>query len=102
MALITKDSGIKLASGQIMPYVGLGTWKIGKDIVAKTVEDAIVLGYRHIDCACDYGNEKEVGQGIAAALAKGWYIFKNTVFKFFYVHIYIYIFIYNQLLYIYI
>jgi D-xylose reductase len=35
------------------------------------VEEAIRVGYRHIDSACDYGNEVEAGQGIRAALAKG-------------------------------
>jgi len=54
-----------------MPTVGLGVWKIDKDITAATVEAAIGLGYRAIDCACDYGNEVEVGQGIAAAIAAG-------------------------------
>jgi len=55
-----------------MPLVGLGTWKIAKESTASIVENAIKLGYRHLDCACDYGNEIEVGQGIKSAIAKGY------------------------------
>jgi D-xylose reductase len=54
-----------------MPKVGLGLWKVGKDVCADTVYQAIKLGYRHLDCASDYGNEKEVGEGIAKAIADG-------------------------------
>jgi len=54
-----------------MPVIGLGTWKIDKSDAAQVVEDAIRAGYRHIDCACDYGNEVEVGRGIQAALRAG-------------------------------
>jgi len=35
------------------------------------VKDAIAAGYRHLDCACDYGNEAEVGAGVRAALGAG-------------------------------
>ena len=48
-----------------MPLVGLGTWKAGKGQTAIQVETAIKIGYRHLDCASDYGNEKEVGEAIA-------------------------------------
>lgn len=58
----------KLSTGAQMPSVGLGTWKISKDIAANIVYEAIRCGYRHIDCASDYGNEKEVGKGIKRAL----------------------------------
>ena len=51
--------------------IGLGLWKIANDQCADTVYSAIKLGYRHLDSACDYGNEIEVGQGIAQALADG-------------------------------
>ena len=53
------------------PSVGLGLWKIPKDQCAEVVYNAIKLGYRHLDSACDYGNEVEVGQGIARALGEG-------------------------------
>lgn len=58
------------ADGQ-MPLVGLGLWKIDKAQVADAVFEAIRVGYRHLDSACDYGNEKEVGEGIRRALDEG-------------------------------
>ena len=51
--------------------LGLGTWKIPLEKTESVVYDAIKCGVRHIDCACDYGNEVEVGQGIALALKDG-------------------------------
>ena len=51
--------------------MGLGLWKIARPDAPAIVEEAIRVGYRHIDSACDYGNEVEAGQGIRAALAKG-------------------------------
>ena len=54
-----------------MPRVGFGLWKVPKDVCSARVFKAIELGYRHLDSASDYGNEKEVGQGIKAALEKG-------------------------------
>lgn len=60
-----------LASGRQLPTVGMGFWKVGRDVAADVAQQAIENGYRHLDCACDYGNEAEVGQGIAAALQAG-------------------------------
>eukprot|EP01127_Copromyxa_protea_P006358 TRINITY_DN16176_c0_g1_i1.p1 TRINITY_DN16176_c0_g1~~TRINITY_DN16176_c0_g1_i1.p1 ORF type:complete len:315 (-),score=78.59 TRINITY_DN16176_c0_g1_i1:58-1002(-) len=60
-----------LFTGKEMPLVGLGTWKIEKDVCADVVYTAIKVGYRLIDCASDYGNEKEVGQGINKAISEG-------------------------------
>lgn len=54
-----------------MPAVGLGLWKIGREVTAATVVEAIRVGYRHLDCAADYGNEAEVGAGIRHAIAQG-------------------------------
>lgn len=48
-----------------------GFWKVPNDICAQVCYDAILAGYRRLDCACDYGNEREVGQGIARALKDG-------------------------------
>lgn len=61
----------RLASGAFMPMIGMGVWKVPKNVTAISVENAIAQGYRHLDCACDYGNEKEVGEGIKNAIAKG-------------------------------
>jgi D-xylose reductase len=53
------------------PRIGLGLWKISQDVCADVVYNAIKLGYRHLDSACDYGNEVEVGKGIARAIEEG-------------------------------
>ena len=53
-----------LNSGDSMPLIGLGTFgsdhKTGEQ-VANAVKEAILAGYRHIDCASIYGNEKQIG-----------------------------------------
>lgn len=65
------SAGIIQVAGEQMPAVGLGLWKIAREQSAQVVADAIKLGYRHLDSAADYGNELEVGAGIAAALKRG-------------------------------
>ena len=62
---------MKYRSIKDIPQVGFGLWKVPKDVCSSAVFKAIELGYRHLDSASDYGNEKEVGQGIKAALEKG-------------------------------
>ncbi len=62
---------ITLASGAKVPSVGLGLWKIDTADTAGVVRSAIDIGYRHIDAACDYGNEVQAGEGIAEALTAG-------------------------------
>lgn len=54
-----------------IPKVGFGLWKISPDICADAVYNAIKAGYRHLDSACDYGNEIQVGEGIKRAIADG-------------------------------
>lgn len=51
--------------------VGLGLWKIDQEQTASVVRDAIEIGYRHIDSAADYGNERQAGDGIRQALSDG-------------------------------
>ena len=62
---------IRLADGTAVPAVGLGLWKIDRPAAAGVVRDAIRIGYRHFDSACDYGNEAEVGEGLSSALTSG-------------------------------
>ena len=52
-----------------IPLLGFGTWNL-KSNASEAVSYAIQTGYRHIDCAAIYGNEKEVGKGIADGLEK--------------------------------
>ena len=53
-----------LPNGLTIPKIGLGTWLIPDNEVAAAVKSAIALGYRHIDTAQAYGNERGVGEGI--------------------------------------
>ena len=54
-----------------MPAIGFGLWKIPQEICADVVFEAVKAGYRHFDSAADYGNEAQVGEGLARALAAG-------------------------------
>ncbi|KAI7834976.1 NADP-dependent oxidoreductase domain-containing protein [Kickxella alabastrina] len=59
-------NNIKLNNGVLMPEIGLGTWKANEEgTLAKTIKTAIDLGYRHIDCAKIYGNQKEIGSALS-------------------------------------
>ena len=68
---MTDERTLKLPDGGQFPVVGLGTWKLPKPAAPQLVQEAIRLGYRHLDCACDYGNEPAVGAGLAAAIKAG-------------------------------
>lgn len=60
---------ITLNNGLVIPVIGFGTWRATEEGAARRlVRTAIEKGSRHIDTATIYGNEKEVGQGIADGL----------------------------------
>ena len=58
------------ANGAKIPAIGLGTWELRGRTCARIVEQALRLGYRHIDTAQMYENEREVGEGLRASGVK--------------------------------
>jgi 2,5-diketo-D-gluconate reductase A len=58
---------IELNTGARIPQLGFGVFQIPPKETAKAVRTALDIGYRHIDTAEMYGNEKEVGQGVRDA-----------------------------------
>src|SRR5450759_1270565 len=55
------------ANGARIPAIGLGTWELRGRACSRLVEQALKLGYRHIDTAQVYENEREVGEGLRAS-----------------------------------
>jgi diketogulonate reductase-like aldo/keto reductase len=55
------------ANGATIPTIGLGTWQLNGSVGTDITREALKLGYRHLDCALIYGNEKEVGEGLHAS-----------------------------------
>ena len=63
-----------LSSGARIPAIGLGTFgsdSVSGGTVAAAIKDAILLGYRHIDCASVYGNERDIGRALQEAMVDG-------------------------------
>ena len=58
------DRTTALPSGAAMPLLGLGTWQLKGEEAARATADALELGYRHLDTATVYRNEREVGAGL--------------------------------------
>ncbi|KAK9289790.1 hypothetical protein L1049_007950 [Liquidambar formosana] len=54
----------ELNTGAKIPSVGLGTWQAAPGVISDAIATAIQVGYRHIDCAQMYGNEKEIGSAL--------------------------------------
>jgi diketogulonate reductase-like aldo/keto reductase len=66
------------AQGVRIPAMGLGTMTLKGDICINTVNKALELGYRNIDTAQNYGNEREVGEGIRSSGVKREDVFLTT------------------------
>ena len=66
--------GIHLSDGGKIPVIGLGTFgsdSVEPETVAATIRKAILAGYRHIDCASVYGNEKNIGHTLNELFKSG-------------------------------
>ena len=66
------------ANGARIPALGLGTWELRGRTCARIVEQALTLGYRHIDTAQVYENEQEVGEGLRASRVRRSELFLTT------------------------
>ncbi|KAG2326522.1 hypothetical protein Bca52824_009250 [Brassica carinata] len=65
--MATPIRSFELNTGAKLPSVGLGTYAVA----SLTIEQAIKIGYRHIDCASMYGNEKEIGRVLKKLIDDG-------------------------------
>ena len=66
------------ANGARIPTLGLGTWQLNGSPGTRIVEQALRLGYRHLDTAQAYENEREVGEGLRASGVKREDVFVTT------------------------
>src|SRR5690348_5488479 len=64
--------------GARIPLLGLGTWDLRGRVCARVVEQALRLGYRHVDTAEMYDNEREVGEGLRASRVPRHEVFITT------------------------
>jgi 2,5-diketo-D-gluconate reductase B len=69
---------VEANGGARIPSIGLGTWELRGRTCARLVEQALKLGYRHIDTAQIYENEREVGEGLRASGVKRNEVFVTT------------------------
>ncbi|KAF2288643.1 hypothetical protein GH714_009797 [Hevea brasiliensis] len=61
----------ELNTGAKIPSVGLGTWAAAPNAVGGAITTAVKVGYRHIDCAHIYGNEKQIGVSLKKVFEDG-------------------------------
>lgn len=66
------------AAGVAIPALGFGTWQLQGDQARDLVTAALRMGYRHIDTAAIYGNEREVGEGLRASRVAREEVFLTT------------------------
>src|SRR5262245_21161108 len=59
------DETLTLSHGSPMPLLGFGTWQIKGKAAVRACSAALEVGYRHLDTATVYGNEREVGRALA-------------------------------------
>jgi len=61
---------VELSDGNAIPQLGLGVWEVPREQTAEVVAHAIATGYRAVDTAAAYGNEREVGEAVRASGAE--------------------------------
>lgn len=85
MSSAIPSTTISLNNGYKIPLLGFGTyaWQSQPHEVKTAVEAAIDCGYRHIDCAFVYGNEKEIGDALKKKFDEVWYCsyFSLSIYK---------------------
>src|SRR3954470_463994 len=64
-ALRLPDDTVSLTQGARIPLLGFGTWQIKGSDAVRATSAALEAGYRHLDTATVYGNEREVGRALA-------------------------------------
>jgi 2,5-diketo-D-gluconate reductase B len=76
--MTTAEAPVVEAHGARLPIIGLGTWDLRGRTCARIVEQALRLGYRHVDTAEMYDNEREVGEGLRGSGVKRDEVFVTT------------------------
>lgn len=74
----TEAPALTLHDGIEMPQLGFGTWQIPAEETQERVEEALAVGYRHVDTAAVYGNEEGVGAAVAATGVRREDVFVTT------------------------
>jgi 2,5-diketo-D-gluconate reductase A len=75
---MTDQLTVTLNDGHTMPQLGLGVWQTPKDVAASVVQTALAAGYRSIDTAAAYANERSVGEGLKSADPDAGRVFVTT------------------------
>ena len=78
--MILKET-FTLANGGVIPKIGLGTWRVDDDKVGQPVRDALDAGYRHIDTAQAYENERGIGAALRSSGVSREEVFVTTKVK---------------------
>ncbi|XP_017878782.1 uncharacterized protein LOC108624179 [Ceratina calcarata] len=74
------EETFRLSTGFVMPYVGIGTYKIqGRDIIYEVIDESLKVGFRSIDTAVVYHNEEDIGNALKTLLPK-YNLQRNDIF----------------------
>ena len=71
MASEARQPTVPLPSGAALPLLGLGTWQMTGSQCYRAVRYALGAGYRHVDTATMYRNERDVGRAVRTAVSAG-------------------------------